>query len=92
MSKSLRWWLAAAALALLSACGEENPVFQDAGPDATVFDVVADRVYPSSDLGTFDGIRTSALGEVLRDDGVAIPGLYAAQVGGTAGPRPAHGT
>ncbi|MBL8348659.1 MAG: FAD-dependent oxidoreductase [Rubrivivax sp.] len=30
------------------------------------------------DLGTFDGIRTSAVGEVLRDDGGAIPGLYAA--------------
>jgi succinate dehydrogenase/fumarate reductase flavoprotein subunit len=30
------------------------------------------------DLGTFDGIRTSAVGEVLRDDGAAIPGLYAA--------------
>jgi succinate dehydrogenase/fumarate reductase flavoprotein subunit len=29
------------------------------------------------DLGTFDGIRTSACGEVLRDDGMAIPGLYA---------------
>jgi len=30
------------------------------------------------DLGTFDGIRTSAVGEVLRDDGAAIQGLYAA--------------
>ena len=29
------------------------------------------------DLGTFDGITTSARGEVLRDDGAAIPGLYA---------------
>jgi succinate dehydrogenase/fumarate reductase flavoprotein subunit len=29
------------------------------------------------DLGTFDGIRTSAVGEVLRDDGSVIPGLYA---------------
>jgi len=30
------------------------------------------------DLGTFDGIRTSAVGEVLRADGSAIAGLYAA--------------
>lgn len=30
------------------------------------------------DLGTFDGIRTSAVGEVLRPDGSAIEGLYAA--------------
>jgi succinate dehydrogenase/fumarate reductase flavoprotein subunit len=29
------------------------------------------------DLGTFDGIRTSVCGEVLREDGAAIPGLYA---------------
>lgn len=29
------------------------------------------------DLGTFDGIRTSVLGEVLRRDGCAIEGLYA---------------
>ncbi|MEJ8825815.1 FAD-dependent oxidoreductase [Variovorax humicola] len=29
------------------------------------------------DLGTFDGIRTSVVGEVLRRDGCAIPGLYA---------------
>jgi succinate dehydrogenase/fumarate reductase flavoprotein subunit len=29
------------------------------------------------DLGTFDGIRTTAVGEVLRDDGAIIPGLYA---------------
>jgi succinate dehydrogenase/fumarate reductase flavoprotein subunit len=29
------------------------------------------------DLGTFDGIRTSVCGEVLREDGMAIPGLYA---------------
>jgi succinate dehydrogenase/fumarate reductase flavoprotein subunit len=29
------------------------------------------------DLGTFDGIRTSAVGECLRDDGTVIPGLYA---------------
>lgn len=29
------------------------------------------------DLGTFDGIRTSVAGEVLRDDGTAIPGLFA---------------
>jgi len=30
------------------------------------------------DLGTFDGIRTSAVGEVLHENGTAIPGLYAA--------------
>jgi succinate dehydrogenase/fumarate reductase flavoprotein subunit len=29
------------------------------------------------DLGTFDGLRTTAVGEVLRDDGKVIPGLYA---------------
>lgn len=29
------------------------------------------------DLGTFDGIRTSVVGEVLRRDGSAIDGLYA---------------
>ncbi|MNE13058.1 3-oxosteroid 1-dehydrogenase [compost metagenome] len=29
------------------------------------------------DLGTFDGIRTNPLGEVLNDQGGAIPGLYA---------------
>ena len=29
------------------------------------------------DLGTFDGIRTSVVGEVLRADGSAIEGLYA---------------
>ena len=29
------------------------------------------------DLGTFDGLRTSVGGEVLRRDGSAIPGLYA---------------
>lgn len=29
------------------------------------------------DLGTFDGIRTSVVGEVLRRDGSAIAGLYA---------------
>ncbi|KRC17639.1 FAD-dependent oxidoreductase [Acidovorax sp. Root217] len=29
------------------------------------------------DLGTFDGLRTSVAGEVLRPDGSAIPGLYA---------------
>lgn len=29
------------------------------------------------DLGTFDGIRTSAVGEVLKGDGSPIPGLYA---------------
>jgi succinate dehydrogenase/fumarate reductase flavoprotein subunit len=29
------------------------------------------------DLGTFDGIRTSVVGEVLRRDGSPIPGLYA---------------
>jgi succinate dehydrogenase/fumarate reductase flavoprotein subunit len=29
------------------------------------------------DLGTFDGIQTSVAGEVLRDDGSAIDGLYA---------------
>ena len=29
------------------------------------------------DLGTFDGIRTTPLGEVLNDHGAAIPGLYA---------------
>jgi succinate dehydrogenase/fumarate reductase flavoprotein subunit len=29
------------------------------------------------DLGTFDGIRTSVVGEVLRRDGTAIDGLYA---------------
>ena len=29
------------------------------------------------DLGTFDGIQTSVVGEVLRDDGTAIGGLYA---------------
>lgn len=29
------------------------------------------------DLGTFDGIRTSAVGEVLKGDGTPIPGLYA---------------
>jgi succinate dehydrogenase/fumarate reductase flavoprotein subunit len=30
------------------------------------------------DLGTFDGIKTSVVGEVLRRDGSAIEGLYAA--------------
>ncbi|MFI5444554.1 FAD-dependent oxidoreductase [Polaromonas sp. UC242_47] len=30
------------------------------------------------DLGTFDGIQTSVVGEVLRRDGSAITGLYAA--------------
>lgn len=29
------------------------------------------------DLGTFDGLRTTTLGEVLRDDGAVVPGLYA---------------
>ena len=29
------------------------------------------------DLGTFDGIKTTAVGEVLRGDGSVIPGLYA---------------
>ena len=29
------------------------------------------------DLGTFDGIQTSVVGEVLRQDGSAIAGLYA---------------
>ena len=29
------------------------------------------------DLGTFDGIQTSVVGEVLKRDGTAIPGLYA---------------
>lgn len=29
------------------------------------------------DLGTFDGVRTSVVGEVLRRDGSAIAGLYA---------------
>jgi succinate dehydrogenase/fumarate reductase flavoprotein subunit len=29
------------------------------------------------DLGTFDGIQTSVVGEVLKDDGSAIDGLYA---------------
>jgi succinate dehydrogenase/fumarate reductase flavoprotein subunit len=29
------------------------------------------------DLGTFDGIKTSVVGEVLKRDGSAIPGLYA---------------
>ncbi|MEO5794292.1 MAG: FAD-dependent oxidoreductase [Rhodoferax sp.] len=29
------------------------------------------------DLGTFDGIQTSVVGEVLQRDGSAIPGLYA---------------
>ena len=30
------------------------------------------------DLGTFDGLRTSVVGEVLRTDGTPIEGLYAA--------------
>lgn len=30
------------------------------------------------DLGTFDGLRTSVVGEVLRSDGETIAGLYAA--------------
>jgi predicted oxidoreductase len=29
------------------------------------------------DLGTFDGLRTSVVGEVLKRDGSTIPGLYA---------------
>ena len=29
------------------------------------------------DLGTFDGLQTSVVGEVLRRDGTPIPGLYA---------------
>ena len=29
------------------------------------------------DLGTFDGIQTSVVGDVLKRDGTAIPGLYA---------------
>ncbi len=29
------------------------------------------------DLGTFDGLRTSIAGEVLRDDGTSVRGLYA---------------
>lgn len=29
------------------------------------------------DLGTFDGIKTSVVGEVLKRDGTSIPGLYA---------------
>ena len=29
------------------------------------------------DLGTFDGLRTSVVGEVLRADGAAVPGLFA---------------
>ena len=29
------------------------------------------------DLGTFDGIKTSVVGEVLNETGAAIPGLYA---------------
>lgn len=28
------------------------------------------------DLGTFDGLATSVVGEVLRRDGTPIPGLY----------------
>lgn len=30
------------------------------------------------DLGTFDGLRTSVVGEVVRSDGTSIAGLYAA--------------
>jgi len=30
------------------------------------------------DLGTFDGIKTSVVGQVLRQDGQTIDGLYAA--------------
>ena len=30
------------------------------------------------DLGSFDGLQTSAVGEVLKRDGSPIPGLYAA--------------
>ena len=29
------------------------------------------------DLGTFDGLRTTPLGEVLQGDGTVVPGLYA---------------
>lgn len=29
------------------------------------------------DLGTFDGLRTTPVGEVLREDGAVVPGLYA---------------
>ena len=29
------------------------------------------------DLGTFDGLRTSVVGEVLQPDGAPVPGLYA---------------
>lgn len=29
------------------------------------------------DLGTFDGVKTSVVGEVLKRDGACIPGLYA---------------
>jgi succinate dehydrogenase/fumarate reductase flavoprotein subunit len=29
------------------------------------------------DLGTFDGIRTSTVGQVLKDNGEAVPGLFA---------------
>jgi succinate dehydrogenase/fumarate reductase flavoprotein subunit len=29
------------------------------------------------DLGTFDGLRTSPVGQVLRDDDTVLPGLYA---------------
>jgi succinate dehydrogenase/fumarate reductase flavoprotein subunit len=29
------------------------------------------------DLGTFDGLKTTTVGEVLREDGAVIPGLYA---------------
>ena len=29
------------------------------------------------DLGTFDGLRTSPVGDVLRDDGSVVQGLYA---------------
>jgi succinate dehydrogenase/fumarate reductase flavoprotein subunit len=29
------------------------------------------------DLGTFDGLRTDAVGQVLRDDGSAVAGLFA---------------
>jgi succinate dehydrogenase/fumarate reductase flavoprotein subunit len=52
------------------------------GPNPCVAPITTGPYYAvkvvMGDLGTFDGIRTSPVGQVLQRDGTPIPGLYAA--------------